>query len=104
MPAQFLKMEIPTAETPIQNGPLSTRTGDAPTCVGCNRVFNTKGELQIHLITCIIPRRGVTFAHVWSEMEEGNRKRSEGANAAKTALPDSQVENKESDENADTKR
>ena len=63
-------------------------------CKGCNRVFSTLKDLQIHAITCVIPVRGASFSTVWSDIVNGIKKRNEEkgdtVSEGKVALPNSQ--------------
>ena len=38
---------------------------EKPHCTGCGAVFNSNLALESHLITCIKPKAGVTFSHMW---------------------------------------
>ena len=60
-------------------------------CKGCTRVFPDKREIEIHMVTCIVPKKGVTFSAVWKEVGGSTMKRDEGTHTGKVAIPSSQT-------------
>ena len=60
-------------------------------CKGCNRVFNTQRELEVHTLTCTLPVRGASFFQ-WADLQGifPERRKEQQDDGEKIALPSSQ--------------